>query len=445
LHEMKVLIVEDDRTKRVTLSADISDAGYQVSAVEDAHKAFDLLEKEFIDVVIVDLRLPGMDGLELLRLIKTEVSPSTEVIIITGYGSIPLAVESMRKGALDFVAKPFDNRHIIPMLKGLEKKNVSEDTCRKIKPIKEHPEIEQIVVGRSPQIRMLRRLMMTCAESDAQVLLTGETGTGKDLVASVIHKHSRRSSMPFVKVSCAVFSEQLIESELFGHERGSFPGADQKKSGRLELSEHGTLYLDDVDAIPPKVQVKLLRVIEENVFERVGSTTPTNCDVRIIASTKIDLAERIAQGAFREDLFYRLKVCENKIPPLRERLEDIPLLAAHLLERISNSKQIEIPDKVITRLNNYYWPGNVRELAYMLERAYITGQGKLHIDQFNFAKGTKHAAKLPADMKSIVEQTERELIEASLEKADGNKNHAARNLGMKPSTFRDKLSKYGII
>ena len=442
---MTILVVEDDRAKRVTLSTDLSEAGYTVSAVSTAHEALDLLEREYVDVVIADMRLPGMDGMELLRLIKDEVSPSTEVIIITGYGSIPLAVESMRKGALDFVAKPFDNRQIIPLLQGIEKKRVSAGPFEEIRLTKEYPEIEQAIVGRSPQMRKLRKLVITCAESDTNVLLSGETGTGKDLIASLIHKHSKRSSFPFVKVSCAVFSERLIESELFGHEKGAFTGATHHKTGRFELTEHGTLYLDDVDDIPPKVQVKLLRVIEEKVFERVGSSTPKNCDIRIIASTKVDLTESIAQGPFREDLYYRLKVLEINVPPLRHRIEDIPLLATHYIKRISNGKEVEIPDKILDHLQKYNWPGNVRELAYMLERAYITGGGVLSMDQFEFEEARLAPARGPTDMKSIIEETERKLLKAALKKAGGNKNHAARSLGLKPSTFRDKLSKYELI
>jgi len=442
---MTILVVEDDRAKRVTLSTDLSEAGYTVSAVSTAHEALDLLEREYVDVVIADMRLPGMDGMELLRLIKDEVSPSTEVIIITGYGSISLAVESMRKGALDFVAKPFDNRQIIPLLQSIEKKRVSAGPFEEIRPTKEYPEIEQAIVGRSPQMRKLRKLVITCAESDTNVLLSGETGTGKDLIASVIHKHSKRSSFPFVKVSCAVFSERLIESELFGHEKGAFTGATDQKNGRLELTEHGTLYLDDVDDIPPKVQVKLLRVIEEKVFERVGSPTPKNCDIRIIASTKVDLTERIAQRTFREDLYYRLKVLEIHVPPLRHRIEDIPLLATHYIKRISNGKEVEIPDKLFEHLQKYNWPGNVRELSYMLERAYITGGGVLTMDQFEFEEDKLAPARSPTNMKSIIEETERELLKAALKKTGGNKNLAARNLGLKPSTFRDKLSKYELI
>jgi len=447
---MKVLIVEDEKAKRITLSVDLSQAGYDVSAVENAHDAFDFLEREFIDVVIADLRLPGIDGLELLRLIKKEVSPATEVIIITGYGSIPLAVESMRDGALDFVAKPFDNLHIIPLLKNIEKKKNSKAPNLRLKPFvgvgstPEYSEIDQAIVGRSPQMRRLKRLILTCAGSDVNMLLSGETGTGKDLIASVVHKHSKRSSLPFVKVSCSVFSEETIESEIFGCEQGPFSGSDHRKTGRIELTEQGTLYLDDVDHLPPKVQIKLLRVIEEKVFERVGSATAVNCDVRIIASTKVNLAEKIAQGLFREDLYYRLKVCGNHIPPLRERIEDIPLLAAHLIERISKGRQVEIPGEVIHRLENHHWPGNVRELAYMLERAYIIGQGVLTVDRLDFDGEDRSSTEFQVDMKSIVRRTEKDLLETALKKAGGNKNLAARSLGIKPSTFRDKLTKYGL-
>ncbi|HUU26696.1 MAG TPA: sigma-54 dependent transcriptional regulator [archaeon] len=442
---MKVLLVEDDKAKRVTLSVDLSQAGYDVSAVGNAREALDLLEQELVDVVIADLRLPGMDGMELLRTIKEGESQTAEVIIITAYGDVPLAVEAMRSGALDFVSKPFDNREIIPLLENIEKKKVSIKPAQRIKPVKIFPEIEQAIIGQSPQIRRLRQLVTTYAESDTNVLLSGETGTGKDLIASVIHKYGKRHAFPFVKLSCAGFSEDSIESELFGHERGAFTGAVQRKKSRFELAEQGTLYLDDVEVIPPKVQVKLLRVLEEKVFERVGSATPINCDVRIIASTKVDLAGKIAQGTFREDLFYRLKVCEIHVPPLRERIEDIPLLADYHLKRISGGKQVETPDELISSLQRYHWPGNVRELSYMLQRAYITDGGVLSPGQFDFGGTSPLSSDFPKNFKSIIEQTERQLLEGALVKAGGNISKAARSLEMKPSTFRDKLSKYGII
>ena len=258
---MKVLVVEDEESKRLTLLADLIKVGHSVKAVPDAYQALDVLEREGIDVVITDLKLPGTDGLELMRAIKEEIAPSTEVIIMTAFGTIPLAVEAIKKGALDFVTKPFDNYQLVPLLERVEKKMARKDPSRESLPAKEYLEIEKLIIGSSPVIRHLKHLVRLCAESDANVLLCGETGTGKDLVASVIHKQSKRHSYPFVKVNCAVFPEALVENELFGHERGAFTGADQRRQGRIELASHGTLYLDDVDDIPLKEQVKLLRVI----------------------------------------------------------------------------------------------------------------------------------------------------------------------------------------
>jgi len=283
---MKVLVVEDDDSKRLTLLADLSQAGHSVHTVTNAKEALNVLQCENVDVVVTDLKLPGMDGLELLHWIKEEVAPSTEVIMMTAYGTIPLAVEAIRRGALDFVTKPFDNRQIIPLLSRIEQKMARKDPAREGQLSRESLEIEKSIIGKSPFMRHLKHLVRVCAESDANVLLCGETGSGKDLVASVIHKLSGRHSYPFVKVSCAMFPETLVESELFGHERGAFTGADQRKSGRIELAQHGTLYLDDVDDIPLNEQVKLLRVIEEKIFERVGSTAQLHCDVRFIASTR---------------------------------------------------------------------------------------------------------------------------------------------------------------
>ena len=443
---MKILVVEDDNAKRVTLACDLSQAGYIVDEARDGKEAIDIVQKNEIDVVIADLKLPGdVNGMELLRSIKNKLSPSTEVIMITGYGNIPLAVEAMRYGATDFISKPFDNNQIIPILKAIEDQKANKCPLNEITKSEESDELERILVGNSPQIRQLRRQIRTWANAECNVLLCGETGTGKDLVASVIHKLSDRHSHPFVKVSCAIFSEQLIESELFGHERGAFTGANQRKIGRFELAEQGTLYLDDVDDIPFKVQVKLLRVIEEKVFERVGSVNSIKCDARIIASTKVNLEEKIAQGTFREDLYYRLKVCETSISPLRERIEDIPLLAAHHIERISGETDSKIPDKVNALLQSYHWPGNVRELGYMLERAYINGEGTLSVNHFSIARDKQYSLDFPKKFKSVMEKTERELLEEAITKSEGNITHAARILGMKRTTFRDKLSKHGLI
>jgi len=441
---MKLLVVEDEELKRLTLLADLSEAGYSVQTVTSAQEALNVLEREAMDVVITDLKLHGMDGLELLRWIKEEISPSTEVIMMTAYGSIPLAVEAIRRGALDFITKPFDNRQMLPMLTRIEQKLARKDPSTEGRLAEEYLQIEKAVIGKSPLIRHLRHLIRACAKSEANVLLCGETGTGKDLVASVIHKFSGRHFYPFVKVNCATFPETLIESELFGHERGAFTGADQRKNGRLELAQHGTLYLDDVDDIPLKEQVKLLRVIEEKVFERVGSNIQIHCDVRFIASTKVDLTRKISENLFREDLYYRLKVIEVYLPPLREHLEDIPELARHLVKRFAGEAEVNLSEEVLAHLQSYHWPGNVRELAHMLEQAYILGHGVISIKNLNFPRPPVAGQVAAGSFKSAIEQTEQEMLRRSLVEHGGNKTQAARSLGMKPSTFRDKLRKYNL-
>jgi DNA-binding NtrC family response regulator len=441
---MKVLVVEDDESKRLTLLADLSQAGHSVQTVGSAQAALEILEREEMDAVITDLKLPGMDGIELLRSIKEEISPSTEVILMTAYGTIPLAVEAIRKGALDFVTKPFDNRQLLPILARIERKMARKDPAGEAQLAREFLEIEKTFLGKSPSVRHLKHLLRICAESDANVLLCGETGTGKDLAASLIHKLSARHSYPFVKVNCAMFPDTLIESELFGHERGAFTGADHRKTGRLELAQHGTIYLDDADDIPLKEQVKLLRVIEERTFERVGSTAQIHCDVRFIASTKVDLAQKIAQETFREDLYYRLKVLELHFPPLREHPEDIPLLAAHMVQRFAPDSFIDLSRDILNLLESHHWPGNVRELSHMLEQAYLIGRGKISSEHFKFPAFSSGPKPPAGSLKSAVEQTERELLVRALERYAGNKTKAARDLSMKPSTFRDKLRKYGL-
>jgi len=442
---MKILVVEDDDLKRLTLSADLTEADHAVSVAGSGEEALGLLECESYDVVITDLKMPGIDGLELLRTVKGEIAPATEVIMMTAYGTIPLAVEAIRQGALDFITKPFDNRQLLPLLARIERRMARKDPAAEKTASRAYALIEKEVMGASPAVRHLKYLIRVCAESDSNVLLVGETGTGKDLVASVIHRTSPRQAHPFVKVSCAMFPENLVESELFGHERGAFTGADQRRAGRLELAQRGTVYLDDVDDIPLKEQVKLLRVIEEKVFERVGSTASINCDVRFIASTKTDLAEKITQGAFREDLYYRLKVIEVHLPPLRERAEDVPELARHLLRRIAGGEDPGLAEGVLGRLSTYDWPGNVRELANTLEQAWIVGRGRLAASSFDNLAGQPGSGPAPAGgFRSAVERTERELLSRALTSYPENKTRAARSIGMKPSTFRDKLRKYGL-
>jgi DNA-binding NtrC family response regulator len=443
---MKILVADDEKMKRITLAQDLVAQGHEVATAADGAEALQQIQSGRFDVVVTDLKMPKVDGIELLKRIKQDPRADTEVIIMTAYGSIPLAVEAGKLGAYDFLTKPFRNQDILPLLARIE-------AARRAPAPPQHETLEarignidQAVIGQSSAIRSVRRMIEICIRSDANVLLYGETGTGKDLIASAIHRNSHRRTFPFVKVGCMLFPSQLIESALYGHERGSFTGADQRRTGHFELAEGGTLYLDDVDDIPAEHQAKLLRAIEEKVFERVGGTTPIRANVRIAASTKRSLLEKVANGTFRQDLYYRLDVLRVNIPPLRERRDDIPLLAEHLLKRIAQDQPVRLEATAIEVLQQHDWPGNVRELLHVLQRAYLVGSGTISADVLvaeidGLAQRQRIA---PGPFQTTIERTERELLEGALAAAGGNKNAAAAALGMKPSTFRDKLAKHGL-
>ncbi|MGI6418308.1 MAG: sigma-54-dependent transcriptional regulator [Thermoguttaceae bacterium] len=444
---MRILVADDEKIKRVTLAQDLTAQGHDVATACDGEEALEQLANGRFDVVVTDLKMPKVDGIELLKRIKQDRVADAEVIIMTAYGSIPLAVEAGKLGAFDFITKPFHNEDLLPLLTRIEAAR------RAAQPGHEPTEdaassIEQTVVGQSQAIRTVRRLIEICSRSDANVLLCGETGVGKDLIASTIHRNSHRRAFPFIKVGCALFPSQLIESELYGHEKGAFTGAEQRRLGRFELAEGGTLYLDDVDDIPMEHQAKLLRAIEEKVFERVGATAtaPLRANVRIVASTKRDLLQKIAAGSFREDLYYRLDVLRVNIPPLRERRDDIPLLADHLLKRIAKQGPAHLEPSALEVLRQHGWPGNVRELAHMLQRVYLVGAGAITgsslLAELHAAAKKRRAVSGP--FQETITNTERELLEDALEAAGGNKSAAAAALGMKLSTFRDKLVKHGL-
>ncbi len=405
---MRILIADDEKIKRITLADDLSAVGHEVVTAADGEEAWTQLQTAQFDVVVSDLKMPRLDGIDLLKRIKQGRMAEMAVIMMTAYGSIPVAVEAMRLGAFDFVTKPFRNEDLFPLLARLDR-------------------------ATRPQ---------------------GETGCGKDLISRAIHDLSHRRNFPYVKVGCTLFPENLIESELYGHEKGSFTGAEQRRKGRFEMAENGTLYLDDVDDIPLEQQSKLLRAIEEKVYERVGGTTPIKADVRIIASTKRNLLEKIGEGTFRQDLYYRLDVLRIVVPPLRERMEDVPLLAERLLEEIAGDCLCEVEPGAFDRLAQHDWPGNVRELTHALERAYLIGCGRItaellgsEMDAVAAPAGQGAAAGKAAptgDFQAAMDHTERDLLERALRTAGGNKTAAAAALGMKPSTFRDKLAKHGL-
>ena len=442
---MRILVVDDEKIKRVTLSDDLAGQGHDVVAAGDGADALRLIEQERFDVVVTDLKMPGVDGIELSRRIKQGPAADVEVIMMTAYGSIPVAVEAVKLGAYDFITKPFRNDDIFPLIARIERARQGPGAAAP-QPEQAAAQIGRTIIGRSPAVQRVKQMVQICARTDSNVLLFGETGVGKDLVASAIHRASHRQGFPFVKVGCTLFPPQLIESELYGHEKGSFTGAEQKRPGRFDLAEGGTLYLDDVDDIPLEQQSKLLRAIEEKVFERVGGTTAIRANVRIVASTKRNLLEKIGEGTFRQDLYYRLDVLRINIPPLRERLEDVPELVAHLLARIAKDRKVEIEPEAVALLSRHDWPGNIRELYHALERAYLVGSGQITAGLL--AADSPAAAVSQAlpngGFQAAMDEAERRLLEGALRACDGNKTAAAAALGMKPSTFRDKLAKHGL-
>jgi DNA-binding NtrC family response regulator len=450
---MRILVVDDEKIKRVTLADDLATQGHEVVTAADGEEALQQLGAGPFDVVVTDMKMPKLDGIELLKWIKQgPLAGEIEVIMMTAYGSIPVAVEAVKLGAFDFVTKPFRNEDIFPLIARIERE---KQAARPRADQAERPagaSIEESIVGKSQAITRVKRMIDICVKTDANVLLCGETGAGKDLIASVIHRHSHRQSFPFVKVGCTLFPPQLIESELYGHEKGSFTGAEQKRQGRFELAEGGTLYLDDVDDIPFEQQSKLLRAIEEKVFERVGGTDLIKADVRIVASTKRNLLEKIGEGTFRQDLYYRLDVLRINVPPLRERIEDIPALAERLLERIAQGGPFAIEPAALEVLQQHAWPGNVRELLHTLERSYLVGAGKITAELLVAQiDGTAEPATVAANgnlpaggFQAAMDEAERQLLENALLACAGNKTAAAASLGMKPSTFRDKLAKHGL-
>jgi len=444
---MRILVVDDEKIKRVTLADDLATQGHEVVTAADGEEALQKLGSGRFDVVVTDLKMPKIDGVELLKWIKQGPLADMEVIMMTAYGSIPVAVEAVKLGAFDFVTKPFRNEDVFPLLARIERGKEPDTADAKPQAELASAEIDQCIIGQSPVMSRVKRMVEICARTDANVLLRGETGVGKDLLASVIHRNSHRHGFPFVKVGCTLFPPQLIESELYGHEKGSFTGAEKQRKGRFDLAEGGTLYLDDVDDIPLEQQSKLLRAIEEKVFERVGGTTPIQANVRVIASTKRNLLEKIGEGTFRQDLYYRLDVLKINIPPLRERREDLPLLVDHLLARIAKDRENHIDPEAVAILEKHDWPGNVRELYHALERAYLVGSGHITAELFTADMAGLTAETTPpppGGFQAAMDHAERQLLADALTASGGNKTAAAAALGMKPSTFRDKLAKHGL-
>jgi two-component system, NtrC family, response regulator AtoC len=370
----RVLIVDDELNIRRILQASFDKNGWVALTAESGHEALRLLEREHVDCVLTDVTMPGMSGYDLQKEIST-IYPHLPVVIMTAFGTIPQAIEAIRNGAFEFVTKPFDldlvKKIIQNALDGVEP---GQKKASKVKKKGKSGETARAFIAESPAMKEILEMVQQVADSRVTVLVTGESGTGKEVVARLIHTYSERKDNPFVAISCAALPETLLESELFGHEKGAFTGADQAKAGRFELADSGTFFLDEVGDIPMPIQIKLLRVLQEREFERLGSTKPTRVDVRLVTATNRDLQEAVDDGLFRLDLLYRLQVVEIVLPPLRDRREDIVPLCEHFLAKYSaenNRKLASVGSEALALLEGYGWPGNVRELENTMERATV--------------------------------------------------------------------------
>jgi two-component system NtrC family response regulator/two-component system response regulator HydG len=451
----RLVVIDDEVNAAAALETLLKEDGYEVARAHDARSGLQLLEKVEPDVVLTDLRMPGMDGIELLAKIK-EIRPQTMVIMMTAYGTVKTAVKAMKLGAEDYLGKPIDVEELeVVLQKALERKGLLEE-ARSLRERLEHKYRFDNLVGESPEMLSVFKTIRQVAPSSASVLLLGESGTGKELFAQALHQNSPRRSKPFVKVACAALPETLLESELFGHEKGSFTGAVYTRAGRFEAADGGTLFLDEIGDITPTVQVKLLRFLEEREFERVGGNKTFKVDVRIVAATHRDLKKKLEEGSFREDLFYRLNVIEIHIPALRDRPGDIPLLAHHFLRKYAdaNGKDLNgISDDVLALLLSHPWPGNVRELENAMERAVVlTNDATLTPGHFPTlrrpsaaepARPQSGAASLGVRIPgSTLADLEREAILRTLEAVGGSTSKAANILDISARKIQYKLKEY---
>jgi DNA-binding NtrC family response regulator len=445
-----ILIVEDEAKMRRLLELDLTEDGLATLSAADAETGLKILQERPIDIVLTDLKLPGMGGLEFLQAAK-RLNAALPIVVMTAFGSIETAVEAMKSGASDYVLKPFSLAEMrIVVRKELDVRNLREEnrTLREALGKRyEHPN----VVARSAKMQEVLATVEQVARTNSTVLLGGESGVGKDLIARAIHEKSRRASGPFIKINSTAIPENLLESELFGYEKGAFTGAAASKPGKFELADKGTIFLDEIGDVPPATQVKLLRVLQEREFERLGGTRTLKVDVRLIAATNRDLRAALEQGTFREDLYYRLNVVPIDIAPLRERREDIPDLVELFIRRFAteSGKAITgIKPEALQLLVNYYWPGNVRELQNIVERAAalarapVLESSDIHLDAPRARPSAQNNSFLPEG--TTLEQWEDEMIREALRRANGNKSQAARLLGLSRNALRYRLSKIGI-
>jgi DNA-binding NtrC family response regulator len=462
-----LLLVEDEAPLRQAIAEQLADRGYQVEQAESGEAALAHLADFAFDIIVTDLRLPGIDGSAVIEAAVARY-PHIIAIVVTGFGTVKDAVEAIKRGAWDFVSKPFQIDELLHVLdSAIEQRRLKSENAYLRSQLEERYRFEGIV-GKSRPMERLFQLLETVAPTNSTILITGETGTGKEVVARAIHHNSPRKAHRFVALNCSAIPETLLEAELFGHVRGAFTGAVGNRQGRLEQAHKGTLFLDEVGTMSVALQMKLLRVLQEREFERVGDSHTIKVDVRVIAATNSDLAKLVAEGQFREDLFYRLNVIPVQLPPLRDRKEDIPLLVQHFLARFEAERdagkesqgpapaerRLTVSQEAMRRLMAYQWPGNVRQLENAVERAVAFTAGRSQIDvgdlpsevqQAQEAVVAASAVSLPEDgmdLDAFVADIERELIQRSLERTGGNKGQAARLLNLKRTTLVEKLKRF---
>ncbi|AUX21801.1 Fis family transcriptional regulator [Sorangium cellulosum] len=469
----QILVVDDEANLRRVLSAQLGRDGYEVHTAEDGEEGLAFLKEHHIDLVITDLRMPRVDGMDLLRAALRD-DPSRPVVLLTAHGTVDNAVEALKTGAFDYITKPFDQNEVrVVVKKALRTRDLaSADATRDVSPAPPRGRADRFgIIGESPPIQELYAILERVADTPTTVLISGESGTGKELVARALHENSSRRDRPFIKVNCAAIPKDLMESELFGYERGAFTGAVASKPGRFELASGGTLFLDEIGEIPTEMQVKLLRVLQESEFERVGGIKTIHVDVRLVAATNRDLKREIAAGSFREDLFYRLNVVPIALPALRDRRGDIPHLAAHFVAKFNArlKKNIEgIEPEALERLSSHAWPGNIRELENVVERALLFADGaRIRLDDLPeelrsgappltgaalpLAAASADAALAPStpdglkeQVKAAMSKLEHDLIERALKQTHGNVTHAARLLKISRKGLQLKMKELNL-
>ena len=444
-----ILIVEDEAKMRRLLELNLGDDGFKTVSAGDAETGLKLLASEPVDLVLTDLKLPAMSGLELLQAAKQQ-NPALPVVVMTAFGSVETAVEAMKAGASDYVLKPFSLTEIRMVIhKELDVSRLREEN-RSLREALGQKYSHPNIIARSAKMQEVLATVERVAPTNSTVLLGGESGVGKDLIARAIHEKSRRAAGPFIKINSTAIPENLLESELFGYEKGAFTGAGASKPGKFELADKGTLFLDEIGDVPPATQVKLLRVLQEREFERLGGTRTIKVDVRLVAATNRDLRAALEEGTFREDLYYRLNVVPIDIPPLRERKEDIPDLVTLFLQRFASDsgREVAISPEAMNLLLTHPWMGNVRELQNVIERACALAKtstleaADIHLDSPRSRTGSSSDRFLPDGM--TLDQYEDEMIREALKRANGNKSQAARLLGLSRNALRYRLSKIGI-